>query len=139
MSGKGLIFIALIAAAGYSLTRATPPVAPGSTAADSAKVASAGVGARFEYGLGALGSKVVGGTVRGMVNSNEQALEDMHASIKSATGPDGDRARKYTKKIILTDSAAVTALNLGQPLNALTMAMDGKSLLGAVRDNLRLK
>ena len=139
MSGKGLIFIALIAAAGYALTRATPPAAPGSTAADSAKVASAGVGARFEYGLGALGSKIVGSSVRSMVSSNEQALEDMHASIKSTMGPDGDRARKYSRKIEVTDSAAITALNLGQPLNALTQAMDAKSLLDAVRDNLKLK
>ena len=31
MSGKGLIFLVLVAVAGYSLTRATPPVPAGFT------------------------------------------------------------------------------------------------------------
>lgn len=136
MSGKSLVFIALVGVAAYSLTRAAPPLPAGATPADSAAVATAGVGARFEYGIGALGSKIIGGMVRGMVAQTEQSLVDMHDELKTEKGPSADRARNYSKKVMHSDSVALSDLTLGHPLSAMNSAMDGKSVLSAVRDNL---
>jgi hypothetical protein len=137
MSGKTVIFLALVALAGYSLTRAKPPVAPGATPADSAAVAQAGIGARFEYGVGAFGSKVVGASVRGMVSSTEQSLKDMGAAIKAANKIGGLKAALYAKKTTQMDSVALSQLQLGHPINAVQSAMDAKSLLNSVRDYVR--
>lgn len=137
MSGKTLIFVALVGLAAYSLTRAKPPVAPGATAADSAAVAQAGIGARFEYGLGAFGSKIVGTSVRSMVGSTEQSLKDMAAGIKAAKSAGGVRAQEFAKKTATLDSVALTQLQMGHPVNAIQSAMDARSMLNSVRDYVR--
>lgn len=137
MSGKTLIFVALVGLAGYSLTRAHPPVAPGATAADSAAVAQAGIGARFQYGLGAFGSKIVGTSVRSMVGGTEQSLKDMSAAIKSSKAHGGARAQDYAKKTMKLDSVALIQLQMGHPVKAMKNAMDAKSMLESVRDYVR--
>lgn len=136
MSGKTLIFFGLVAAAGYALTRSAPPAPPGATAADSVAVSQAGFGARFQYGLGALGSKMVGGSVRGSVDETEQTLRDMSAAIKKARGGDAIRAQQYAKKVVVKDSSALSDLHLGRPVSAIRNAMEAKSLLNAVRQQI---
>ncbi|HEX6559624.1 MAG TPA: hypothetical protein VF021_09175 [Longimicrobiales bacterium] len=138
MSKKSLLLLVLVAAAGYGLTRATPPVPPGATAADSAAVAKAGYGARFQYGVGAVGSKLLGSSVRSMVSSTELSLKEMSGIIKKATGGEGDRARRFSKKIMVMDSAALSDLHMGHPISAFKTAMEAKSLLASVRDNVRI-
>lgn len=137
MSLKSLILVGAVALAGYGLTRATPPPPPGATAADSAAVAKAGFGTRLHYGVGALGCKIVGRSVRGMVYSTELTLHDMAAEIKKAKGGEGMRARKFAKKITDMDSLATSALRMGHPIDAVRTAMEAKSLLASVRDNVR--
>jgi hypothetical protein len=100
MSAKALILVGVLAGTGYALSRTTPPVPPNATAADSVAVMHAGIGARMTYGVGAIGSKIVGSTVRGMVRETEQSLEDLHSAIKSTKGPDGVRAKKYAEKVV---------------------------------------
>lgn len=137
MSGKSLVFLGLVAACGYALTRTVPPVAPGASAADSAAVAHAGVGARFEYGLGAVGSRIVGNSVRGAVDQTQQSLADMRAAIKATKGSDGVRAQKYAQEVVQMDSMALVSLELGQPLKAMKASMEAKSLLNSVRAQIQ--
>lgn len=138
MSIKSVVLLGLLAFGAYSLQRATPPAPPGATAEDSAAVAKAGVGARFHYGIGHLGSKIMGGSVRRMVHGTEQTLQDMRPGIKKAVGGDGLRARKFSAKIVVMDSTALTDLRLGHPVRAFRGAMEAQSLLASVRDNIRL-
>ncbi|MGQ0562870.1 MAG: hypothetical protein ACT443_13470 [Gemmatimonadota bacterium] len=139
MSGKMLILLGLLAGSAYALTRATPPVPPGATAADSMAVAQAGVGARFEYGLGSLGSKIVSSTVRGMVRETERSLADLGAAIKSAKGSDGVRAKKFAAEVARMDSTALIDLEYGHPIKAVKGALEAKSVLNAVRNQVDRK
>ena len=136
MSGKGLIFLVLVAVAGYTLTRATPPVPAGARAEGSATAGPAGIGARFEYGLGALGSKILGNTVRSMVAETEQALGDMAPSIKAARKGDV-RPRKFAREVVVMDSLALENLRMGKPIEAMRSAMNAKSVLNSVRGVLQ--
>lgn len=139
MSGKMLVFLAVIGSSGYALQRAAPPVPPDATAADSVAIAQAGVGARFQYGMGSLGSKLVGNTVRGMVDKTEQTLLDLRQPIKTAKGGEGERARKIAKKIELMDSIARMDLQYGRPIKAMRGAMEAQSLVNGVRTMVKLK
>lgn len=134
MSAKTVILVALVVGAGYWLTRARPPVPPGATAADSAAVAQAGIGARFQYGIGSLGCKIVGSSVRGMVSGTEQSLRDMHPAVKASRDK---RAREYAAKTARLDSLAMVHLQTGHPLQAMQGAMNAKSMLSSVRDYTR--
>ena len=137
MSLKFIIFVGLVAGSGYLLTRNPPPIPPGTTATDSAALAHAGMGARFHYGMGALGAKMLSPTVNGMVTETEQALKDMKTAIKNSKGPDGMRAMRFSRKIMEMDSLALYNLKYGHPIDAVRGAMEAKSLLNAVRTNLR--
>ena len=125
MSGKSLVVLALIAAAGYGLQRQSPP-----------DVQEAGLGSRLGFGVGRVGSKMIGKWVTGMTLSTEQSLADLHTNIKKAQAGDGIRAREYAHRAEVADSSAVIDLQYGRPLKALMGAMDGKSMLNAVRDQL---
>jgi hypothetical protein len=138
MSVKFLVFVALVGGSGYLLTRNAPPIPPGTTATDSAALAQAGIGARFHYGMGHFGTKLVGGTVRNMVEETEQALKDMQPAIKKSRGSDGTRARKNAAKIMGMDSVAIYSLEYGHPVEAVRQSMEAKSLLNSVRMNLQL-
>lgn len=138
MSGKFIIFVGLLAGGGYMLTRTPPPIPPGTSAADSAAIAQAGVGARFQYGVGALFCRMVGGTVHRMVDETEASLKEMRGPLKKATGGEGLRAQKTTKRIVQMDSTALFNLEYGHPIDAVQDAMEAKSLLNSVRNNLRL-
>lgn len=133
MSAKMLIVLGVVAGCGYALSRTTPPVPPNATAADSVAVSQAGFGARFEYGIGALGSKIVGSTVRGMVHETEQSLADLRAGIKAAKGADGVRAKQFAADVVAMDSLALLDLQYGRPIKAVKGALEAKSLLGSVR------
>jgi hypothetical protein len=137
MSGKSIVVLAALAFAGWHLTRTNPPVHAGASAADSAAVAKAGFGARFEYGIGMLGGKVMGGVVRGNVSANEQTLKDLKVALKNSKGPDGDRARKFSLKVIEMDKKAMDDLQYGHPIRAMRGSMEAKSVLNAVREQLR--
>lgn len=136
MSGKTLVFLGLVALAGYSLTRSAPPAPAGASSADSVAISQAGFGTRFQYGIGALGSRMVDGSVRRSVAETEQTLRDMKASIKKARGGDGIRAQQYAKKIVVMDSAALMDLHYGRPVGAIRKAMEAKSLLNSVRQQV---
>jgi len=137
MSLKFIVFVGLVAGSGYLLTRTPPPIPPGTTASDSVALAQASIGARFHYGMGALGAKVLSPTVHGMVTETEQALKDMKTAIKNSKGPDGMRAQRFSRKIMEMDSVALEDLKYGHPIDAVRGAMEAKSLLNAVRTNLR--
>lgn len=139
MSGKSLFFLGILAASGYALQRTAPPIPMDATAADSAAVSQAGVGSRFQYGVGSVGSWMVGGTVRGMANETEQTLLDLKGPIKSARGGEGDRARKTAVKAEAMNNAALEDLRLGRPIKAVRGAMEAASLVGAVRTQIKLK
>lgn len=125
MSGKTLIILGLVAAAGYGLQRNQPP-----------GVDQAGVFSRMSYGLGRVGSRMVGKAVTGMVTGTEQSLVDMHAGIKKAKGGDGIRAKDFAKKVTVMDSAATAELTEGRPIRAIKSAMEAKSMLNAVRQQI---
>lgn len=133
MSMKMVVVVATVGAAGWALTRNPPPVPPNATAADSAAVSQAGIGARLEYGVGMIGSKVVASTVRNTVHGTETSLKDLQAGIKNAKGGDGQRAKKFAAKVVQMDSLALFDLQYGRPVRAVKAAMEAKSLLGAVR------
>lgn len=137
MSGKALVLLGLLGAAGYALTRTSPPPLPNATAADSVAVAQAGIGTRFSFGVGRIGSKVIGSTVNGMVGQTEQSLKDMHQAIKKARGGDAIRAQQFAKKVVVMDSAALLDLQYGHPIRAVQGAMEAKSLLNAVREQVQ--
>jgi len=92
----------------------------------------------MHYGVGHFGSKIMGGSVRRMVNSTEQSLHDMRPAIKKATGGEGMRARKYAEKITKMDTTALNDLHMGHPVRAMRGAMEAQSLLASVRDNIRI-
>ena len=125
MSGKTLIFLALVGAAGYGLQRNSPP-----------GVNQAGVGGRMSYGVGLVGSRMVGKAVKGMVTGTEQSLADMKSGIKKARGGDGVRAKDIAKKVTVMDSAATADLTRGRPIKAIQSAMEAKSMLNAVRQQI---
>lgn len=137
MSGKTMIMLAIVGVCGYALTRDARPAPPGATAADSVAYAQAGYGARFGYGMGKLGSKIVGGSVTDMVTANEQALKEMKSDIRKAKGGEGIRARKFAEKVALMDSIATVDLAYGRPIKAVRGAMEAKNLLNAVRQQLK--
>jgi len=137
MSKKGLIFLALVAAAGFALTRQKPPLPDHATAADSVANAEAGYGVRFKYGLGALGAKMVGNTVRKGVAETELALKQMAPAVKKARGGDAMRAKEYSKRIVTRDSAALEDLRFGRPVSAVRNYMEAKNLVNAVREQTK--
>jgi hypothetical protein len=138
MSGKFIVFVGLLAGGGYLLTRTPPPVPPGITSADSAAIAEAGVGARFHYGVGALVCRMLSGTVHRMVDETEASLKEMRGPLKKATGGEGLRAVKTSKRIVQMDSSALFQLEYGHPIKAVRDAMEAKSLVNSVRANLKL-
>jgi hypothetical protein len=133
MSLKLIVVAGVVGAAGWALTKDAPPVPFNATAADSAAVSQAGIGARLEYGMGMLGGKIVGSTVRNTVHETEVSLKDLKAGIKNARGGDAARAKKYAAKVTEMDSIALLDLQYGHPIKAVKAAMEAKSLLGAVR------
>jgi hypothetical protein len=137
MSLKLVVFLAVVGGTGWLLTRNAPPIPPGTTASDSTALAHAGLSARFHYGVGAFGSKLLRPTVVGMVTDTHQALADMKTAIKNSKGPDGMRAQKYARRIIEMDSVAMYELEYGHPIRAARGAMEAKSLLNSVRQNLQ--
>lgn len=137
MSGKTLVFLALVAAAGYGLSRHTPPPPPNATAADSAAVMNAGIGDRFSYGVGRVGSKMVAKLVTGMVTTTEQSLTDMRPGIKKARGGDAIRAKEFAGRVTAADSSATVNLQYGRPIKAIQDAMAAKDLLNAVRQQVQ--
>ena len=139
MSTKMFVFLSLAAGAAFALTRNSPPVPPGATAADSAAVAHAGVGSRFEYGVGSIGSKFLGGLVNGMLQETEQSLADLKPAIKATKGPDGARAKAVALKVAQMDSIARLDLEYGRPLKAVKGAMEAKNLVNAIRAQVKLK
>lgn len=137
MSGKFIFFVGLLAGGGYMLTRTPPPIPPGLAAADSLAIAEAGIGARFQYGVGALVCKMVSGTVHRMVDDSEASLHEMRGALKKATGGEGMRAVKTSKRIVQMDSSALFHLEYGHPIKAVRDAMEAKSLVNSVRANLK--
>lgn len=136
MSMKMVAVVAALGAAGWALSRNPVPVPPNATAADSAAVSQAGIGARMAYGIGMLGSKIVNSSVRNTVYETETSLKDLHAGIKNTRGGDGQRAKNYAAKVVQMDSIALVDLQYGRPIKAVKASMEAKSLLGAVRSQI---
>jgi len=136
MSTKTLIFLGLVAAAGYALTREEPPVPGGMSADTSVAVTHASIGARFHYGLGLLGARMVTNTVTKSVAETEQTLAGMKSGIKKLRGGDAMRAKEYSKRVLTRTTAARDDLILAQPIDAIRNAMEAKNLLNAVRDQV---
>ena len=134
--------ILLLAAAGagvWAVSRVQPPVPTGSTAAtDSMAIAEVSLGAKFQYSVGAMTGAIIGGSIKKSVQETEQSLVDLRKEIKAAKGADGVRARDLAKKITHMDSAAVENLYQGRPIKAMKQSMEAKSLLNAVRTNLKI-
>lgn len=136
MSGKTLIFIAIVGVSGFALTRTPPPIPPNASKADSVALAQAGVGARLKYGIGSFGSWLAGSSVRSTVAETEQSLTDLQPAIKATRGPDGMRAKNFAAKVSVMDSIALIDLQYGHPVRAAKGAMEAKSILGAVRSQI---
>ena len=136
MSGKTLIFLGVVVACGYALTRNPPPIPPGSTAADTVAISQAGYGARLKYGIGSFGSALMGRSVRNTIAETEQSLKDLKPAIKATRGPDGVRAIEFAAKVTRIDSVALIDLQYGHPIKAAKAAMEAKSILGAVRSQV---
>ena len=136
MSGKKLLLLGVLGFCAYSLQKQSPPVPPNASRADSAATVHAGLGARFQYGLGLLGCKVVGGSVNDMVTSTERELKDLSKHIKATRGPDGARAKEYAQRVVQMDSTARVDLQYGRPVKAVRGAMQAKSLVNSVRVQL---
>jgi hypothetical protein len=138
MSAKMLIIAAVLGAGIYAVSRVQPPVATASGAVvDSAAVQNVSFKARLKYSVGAIGSAIVGTSVRRNVEETEQSLHDMHKAIKATGGMDGARARELANKITYMDSVAVEDLHMGRPIKALKTTMEAKNLLNAVRVHLK--
>ena len=136
MSLKWAVFILAVGAGAFAVARAQPPAPAGASAADSTAVASVGMGEKFRYTVGSLGTKIIGGSIRRSVMETEQTLRDMKKTIKTAKGADGVRAREVATKIRQMDSVAVENLNQGRPIKAMRQSMEAKNLLQSVRRNL---
>jgi hypothetical protein len=135
MSAKFIIFAAAIGSGAWALARHEPPVPPNATAADSASLA--GIGARFHYGIGMVGSKMVGSTVRSSVFDTQQALKDLKPAIKATRGGNGMRAKLYAAKVVALDSMALVHLEYGRPIKAVQATMEATSMLGAVQGQIK--
>jgi hypothetical protein len=135
MSVKFLIIAAAIGSGAWALTRHAPPVPADATAADS--VSLAGIGARLHYGVGMVGSKLVGSTVRSSAYDTQQALKDLKPAIKATRGGNGTRAKNYAAKVVALDSMALLHLEYGRPIKAIQATMEATSMLGAVRGQIK--
>src|SRR5688500_16874036 len=135
MSAKFLIFAVAIGSGAWALTRHEPPVPADATAADSASLA--GIGARLQYGVGMVGSKMVGRTVRNSVFDTQQALKKLKPAIKATRGGNGTRAKNYAAKVVVLDSMALVHLEYGRPIEAVQATMEATSMLGAVRSQIK--
>jgi hypothetical protein len=137
MSPKTLIVLAALGGAGWALTRTVPPPPSNASRADSAAVSQASIGARFHYGVGMLGVKVVGTTVRNSVFDTEQAIKDLQPAIKKTRGGNGMRAKKFSENVKRLDQLALDHLEHGRPIEAVQSAMEATSILGAVKSQIR--
>ena len=137
MSGKMLFLLAAIGGGAYAVSRAEPPVPPGTTAADSIAYADISFGERFQYSMGSVGVAIFGGSIRKSVMETEQNLAELKGALKSAKGPDGVRARAAAKKIIFIDSVAVDNLHYGRPIKAMKQSMEARNLLNMVKRQLQ--
>lgn len=135
MSVKFLIFATAIGSGAWALTRHEPPVPANATAADSASLA--GIGARLQYGIGMVGCKMVGRTVRNSVFDTQEALKDLKPAIKATRGGNGTRAKSYAAKVVALDSMALLHLDYGRPIEAVQATMEATSMLGAVRSQIK--
>jgi hypothetical protein len=135
MTAKFVIFAVAIGSGAYLLTRHEPPVPANATAADSASLA--GIGARLQYGVGMVGCKMVGRTVRNSVFDTQKALKDLKPSIKATRGGNGTRAKLYASKVAALDSMALLHLDYGRPIDAVKATMEATSMLGAVRSQIK--
>ena len=131
MYTKWVVLAVALGAGVVSVVRAEPPIEPGAAA-----TATAGIGQRFRYSIGSVGTALVGGTVRRSVLNTERSLSDMAVALKRAGGSDGTRARSDVRKIRHADSLAVQHLYYARPVKAVKKAMEAKNLLNAVRENL---
>ena len=120
-----------------AVVRTEPPLPPNATAADSLDVGQVSMGARFRYSVGSVGVALIAGTIRRNVMETESTLAGMGKAITESKGSDGMRAREIARKIKYADSLAVEHLYYGRPINAVRQTMEAKSLLNAVRTNLR--
>lgn len=136
MSLKWLLLIAAVGAGGWAVARTEPPTPLNETAADSLG-APVSMSARLQYSVGSVGSALVAGTVRRNVMQTEITLAGMGKAIKESKGSDGMRAREIARKIKHVDSLAVEHLYYGRPIKAVRHTMEAKSLLNAVKRNLK--
>ena len=136
MSLKLFVFLLAVGGGVYAVSRAQPPVPAEAIAAGDTVAVNAGMREKLRYSVGAVGTKIVGGSIQRSVLETEQTLRDMRNTIKMAKGSDGSRARSVAIKVRQMDSAAVENLRQGRPIKAMKQSMEAKSLLNAVRRNL---
>jgi hypothetical protein len=138
MSLKWLLLVAALVAGFVAVARTEPPVdTAASASSDSSAVTEVAFSDRLRYSVGSVGTAMVAGTVRRGVFDTERSLAELGKSIKDAKGSDGMRARDIARKIKYADSLAVEHLYYGRPVQAVRQTMEAKSLLNAVKRNLK--
>jgi hypothetical protein len=136
MSSKKIVLLLLLGAAGTALYRAGQRAAPYDTpTANGEPIQYTKIG-RIRQGIGAVGSMMVGGFVRSLVDTSNQDLAGMKTALRTKPGIDGTHARNNAKLVEQLDSAALDALLHAHPIAAVNQAMRARNYVSVVKHAL---
>jgi hypothetical protein len=133
----GAVIMALQAASAQQSTDNMPAV-PGAVASIAGGIGATGSSAyqTTRFAVGRVCSRAVGPVVNGMSNRNTTELAAMQPAIRRTSSHRRARVRVIERRLAQADSLAAVSLAEGRPIAAVRYAMEGRSLLDAVKHHL---
>jgi hypothetical protein len=136
MKPMKIVLLLVVAAGGSALYRAGQRVAPHDAPLPSGEAVQYSALGRVRQGVGAVGSLMVRGWVKSLVQTSEKELADMKVALQKKQGRDGDHARTSAKMVVKLDSAAMDELLSARPIAAVNHAMKARDYVSVAKRNV---
>lgn len=129
MKPHTILLLIVAVAGGTALYKGGQRVAPYNAPLASGEAVQYSAFGRVRQGVGSVGSMMVQGWVRSLVETSDKDLEDMKVGLQRKRGLIGDKARKSAKTAMVLDSAALDELVHARPFAAVSHAMKARDYL----------
>jgi hypothetical protein len=133
MKPHSILLLIVAVAGGTALYKGGQRVAPYNAPLASGDSVQYSAFGRVRQGVGSVGSMMVKGWVRSLVDTSEKDLEDMKTSLQKKRGIVGDKARKSAKTAMVLDSTALDELVHAHPFAAVSHATKARDYLTVAR------
>ena len=133
MKPHTILLLVVAVAGGTALYKGGQKVAPYNAPLPSGELVQYSKFGRVRQGVGSVGSMMVQGWVRSLVETSDKDLSDMKDALQRKRGIVGDKARKSAKTTMVLDSTALEELVRGRPFASVSHAMKARDYLTVAR------